>query len=278
MRHVLIQADLDFGRRHRREAIRNIHEPDAEIDRHLRGLVVARAAHAFTCRVGPERQRPADGGVRFRGGSVHVFLRVGEEPGLRPLGVDQSGEVLRDLLRGGGDEPVVVGIRRGWQRPVIGRLKPRLAAIAMADAVPVAAIVGRRLARGVEEQAVDVVPFQRFAQNFEGLLAVIRAVDARRVEAVVSGRFAVGFPEEPVAVRVIDRLRHFAEIEASDDADLVGMRFLQHLAEHIVPGREVRAHVMRWHLTREMRGDAPHPYAAARSPESPLTVGPGASG
>src|SRR6185369_7634347 len=99
-------------------------------------------------------------GIRFGGCTVHIVLRIGKESGFWTFGVDELGEVLRDLLCRGRNEPAVVGVRRGGQRPVVHGLEARLAAIAGTHAVTVSAVVGCRLAGSIEEEPVNLVPFE----------------------------------------------------------------------------------------------------------------------
>src|SRR5438874_1233918 len=116
----------------------------------------------------------------------------------------------------------------------------------MAQADVTAAIVARLIAEHVEKEAVDVVLLQRLAQDFHRLDAVIAAVDAGGVKAVIDHGLAVELAEKPFGMGVEDGLLRFAEIETSDHADLSGVSFAQHVAEHVAAWRQLWARVVKF--------------------------------
>src|SRR5262245_5408155 len=101
------------------------------------------------------------------------------------------------------------------------------------------AVIARLVAEHVEEQAVNSILVESFGQNLHPLLAVIAAVDARRVEAVVDHRLPIGLAEKPLRVGVEDGLSRLAQVEPSNDSNLPGVSFPQHIAEHIAAGGQI---------------------------------------
>ena len=137
---------------------------------------------------------------------------------------------------------IAVGFQR--QVAVVAGAEQALAVVAPAEAQGVAAVVRRRVAEHVEEQAVDVVPVQRLGENLDRLLAIPAAVDAGLIQPVVNCRLAAGFLEEPLGVGVVGVLVGFAQVEPADDADAACVCFLEYLPERVVPFWDIRAHAV----------------------------------
>jgi hypothetical protein len=149
-------------------------------------------------------------------------------------------------------------IRRRWDGPTVSGAVARLAGIALARPHRMAAVVGRRIAKHVEEQAVDFVAIERFRQDRHRVLTVVVPVDTSGVQPVVDRGFTIAPLEEPFRMRIEDRLLRLAQIEAADHADSTSVRLAQHLAEQISPRWQERARVVKGNLRRILRDDAAH--------------------
>ena len=268
MRDVLVQPQGGLGLGDVRVSPGIIDEAHRQVDRHLVRLGAERPAHVVARRVRPQRQRPADGGVRLGHDAVGVILDVGEERGVRPLAMNQLGDRRGDLARRLGHERAVVGVgRRGHGHGRIGReIAPGTPRTGTAHRHP--AVVGRRIAEHVEEQAVDFVALERLGENRQRVLAVVPAVDAGGIEPVVDDRLAVGAHEEPFRMRVEHRLLRLAQVEAADDADLARVRFADDVAEEIAAGGKERAGIVERHLRRVLRDDPAHVHQERVRPEA----------
>jgi hypothetical protein len=172
--------------------------------------------------------------------------------------VDQAGDARGDLAGAVGHEGAILRVRLG--RDVAARAGAEADAAGVAGARPHrhTAVVGRRVAEHVEEQAVDRVALERLGEDGHRVAAVVVAVDAGGVEPVVDGRLAVRAPEEPLGMRVVDRFLRLAQIEAADDAHLARVRLAKRLAEQVTPGRQERARVVERHARRVLRDDTAH--------------------
>jgi hypothetical protein len=188
-----------------------------------------------------------------------VLGQVGEKGRLRPVTVDEVADHRRHLPRRFRQEGPVLGVARpGRQRPAVAGLETRLAGVAVARPHRPAAVVGRRVAEHVEEEAVHRVALQGLGQDPERVLAVVAAVDAGGVEPVVDGGLAVRPLEEPLGVRVEHGLLRLAEVESPDDADLPGVGLVQHRAEEVAPRGQVRARVVERDPRRVLGDDPAH--------------------
>ena len=256
--HVLPQARADLRLRHGGEPPREVDERHALVDGHLMRVRVAGPAHVVARGVRPQRQRASHRRVRLREHHVGDLRRGAHQRGGRPLRPDQFPNHLGHADRGVVEERPVVGVGRLGQVAAGTSAKQAAAIVAMAEAQRIAAVVRRRVAEHVEEQAVHVVAVERLGEDLDGFLPVPSAVDARLVEAVVDGRLAVGLLEEPLRMRVEGVLAGLAQVEAADDADAARMRLPEHLAESVLPGGNGRADVVQAHLAGVERRDAAH--------------------
>ena len=138
-------------------------------------LGIERAVHVVARRIGPQRQRPPDGGVRLAHDPVGMLVDVGEEPRPGPQAMNQLGEHPGHFARGIAHERAIVRIvERRRQRPPEAFFKSRLALVALARPHRIAAVIGGRVAEHVEEQPIDLVALERLGENLDPMLAVIR--------------------------------------------------------------------------------------------------------
>ena len=122
------------------------------------------------------------------------------------------------------------------------------------------AVVPRLIAEHIEEQAVDSILIETFGKYLHRLLAVVPAVDAGGVQTVVDHRLSISLAKKPLRMRVEDGFGRLAEIVPSDDPNLAGMSFPDHVTEHVAPGRQLRTRIVELGLGRIIGGNASHPY------------------